>query len=99
MTHRSVYCTVLASLSNEVVVTINYRLGIFGFFYKDGTEAKGYQALLDQNLALKWVYDNAATFGGDISRITIGGESAGSWSVGYHLIFPKSWLFFRNAIL
>lgn len=91
--------TALASLNNMIVITINYRLGIFGFFYLNGTEARGNQALLDQNLALKWIYDNAATFGGDKNKITIGGESAGSWSVGYQMLFKKSWPYFRNAIL
>jgi carboxylesterase type B len=89
----------LAALSNIIVVTINYRLGIYGFLSIKNTDAKGNQALLDQNLAMKWVFDNAASFGGDKTKITIGGESAGSWSVGYHLIFKKSWPYFRNAIL
>jgi len=58
---------------------------------------KGNQALLDQNLALKWINENAARFSGDNSRITIGGERAGS--VGYHLIYKASWPYFTNAIL
>jgi carboxylesterase type B len=57
-------------------VTFNYRVGGFGFMYIDGTDAKGNQALLDQNLELKWIYQNAARFGGDKSRITIAGQSA-----------------------
>lgn len=55
--------------------------------------------MLDQNLALKWIHENAERFGGDPKRITIGGESAGSWSVGYHLVYKKSWPYFTNAIL
>ena len=89
----------IATMSNMIVVTINYRLGALGFMYVNGTEAQGNQALRDQNLALKWIYNNAARFGGDNQRITIGGESAGSWSVGYHLIYKDSWPFFRSAIL
>lgn len=91
--------TTFASVSNIIVITINYRLGAFGFLYIKGTEARGNQALLDQNLALKWIYENAARFGGDQNKITIGGESAGSWSVGYHLLLKSSWPYFRNAIL
>ena len=48
---------------------------------------------------MKWVYENAANFGGDNTRITIAGQSAGSWSVGYHLLHEPSWKYFRNAIL
>jgi len=67
----------LALTQNIIVVTINYRLGAFGFFYLSGTDAVGNQALRDQNLALKWVYNNAHTFGGDQKRITLDGQSAG----------------------
>ena len=91
--------SLLSVFSNVVVVTINYRLGPFGFLHIKDTDAKGNQAFFDQNLALKWVYDNANKFGGDQNRITLGGESAGSWSTGYHLLFKQSWPYFRNAIL
>ena len=89
----------LVSMSGIIVVTINYRVDAFGFLHLAGTDATGNQGFLDQNMALQWVYNNAHTFGGDKTRITISGESAGSWSVGYHLFFPGSWPLFRNAIL
>lgn len=89
----------LVAMSNIIVVTINYRLGPFGFFTIKGTDAKGNQGFLDQSLAFKWVYENAPLFGGDRSRITIGGESAGSWDVGYHLVHKPSWPYFSQAIL
>ena len=86
--------SIFSAKSNIIVITLNYRLGLFGFFHMNGTDANGNQALLDQNLALKWIYDNAKEFGGDKNRITISGESA-----GYHLIFSQSWPYFNNAIL
>lgn len=89
----------LVAMSNIIVVTINYRLGALGFMHINGTEARGNQGILDQNLALKWVHDNAHFFGGDKNKITLAGESAGAWSVGYHLLHQKSWPYFRNAIL
>ncbi len=89
----------LVSHSGIIVVTLNYRLNIFGFMRIDETESTGNQGLLDQNLALKWIYENAKTFGGDNTKITLSGESAGARSVGFHLFFPKSWPYFRNAIL
>lgn len=91
--------SLISVMSNMIVVTINYRLGVFGFLSIANTNAFGNLALRDQNLALKWIYNNAASFGGDKSRITIGGESAGSWSVGYHLIYKDSWPYFNQAIL
>ncbi len=74
----------LARRGNIIVVTANYREGIFGFFShpeltKEGCH--GNQGWLDQAAAIKWVKDNIAAFGGDPNRITINGESAGSQSV------------------
>lgn len=89
----------LVAMSDIIVVLVNYRLGPFGFFTIEGTEAKGNQGFLDQNLAFKWVYENAPYFGGDPTRITIGGESAGSWDIGLHLLYKQSWPYFSNAIM
>ena len=89
----------LASYSGVIVVTIQYRLDSFGFLHLSDSDAIGNQGFLDQHLALKWIYDNADRFGGDRSKITISGQSAGSFSVGYHLFYEKSWPYFRNAIM
>ncbi len=86
--------------TNDIVaVTIQYRLDIFGFLHLNDSDALGNQGFLDQTLALKWIYENIQNFGGDNKKITISGESAGSWSVGYHLFNKESWPYFRNAIM
>ena len=89
----------LAAMSDIIVVTINYRLGPFGFFTILDTEAKGNQGFLDQSLAFKWVFENAHLFGGDKTKIAIGGESAGAWDVGFHLLYKPSWPYFSKAIM
>lgn len=79
-----------------VVVTVNYRLNIFGFFaHPELTKETSYKGsgnygLLDQNAGLKWVKKNIAAFGGDPNKITIAGESAGSISVSAHMASPLS---------
>ncbi|WP_417369552.1 carboxylesterase/lipase family protein [Flavobacterium beibuense] len=79
-----------------VTVTLNYRLGIFGFFShpeltnESPNNASGNYGLLDQNAALVWVKNNIAAFGGDPSKITIAGESAGSISVSAQMASPLS---------
>jgi para-nitrobenzyl esterase len=79
-----------------VAVTVNYRLGIFGFFAhpelaaESPHHAAGNYGLLDQNAALHWVHDNIAAFGGDPAKITIAGESAGSVSVSGLMASPLS---------
>jgi para-nitrobenzyl esterase len=70
-----------------ILVTINYRLGVFGFLahpwlcQEDGQGVSGNYGIFDQIAALKWVYENISAFGGDPERITIMGQSAGSMSV------------------
>ena len=87
-----------------VVVTVNYRLGLFGFFAHPELTAEspqhssGNYALLDQIAALKWVQQNIAAFGGDPSRVTIFGESAGSWSVHNLVASPLAKGLFHRAI-
>ncbi|WP_220702140.1 carboxylesterase/lipase family protein [Trinickia fusca] len=87
-----------------VSVTVNYRLGVFGFLalpeLAQGSPhgASGNYGLLDQVAALRWVRDNIARFGGDPQRVTIGGESAGSASVSAHMASPLSSGLFAHAI-
>lgn len=79
-----------------VVVTVNYRLNIFGFFAHPELSAEapykasGNYGLLDQHAGLKWVQQNIAAFGGDPKKVTIAGESAGSISVSYQMASPLS---------
>ena len=80
-----------------VCVTINYRVGAEGFLYlADGIANLG---LLDQIAALEWVRENIATFGGDPSKVTIFGESAGGMSVATLLTMPRAKGLFRRAII
>ena len=81
-----------------VVVTVNYRLGPFGFLAHPSLSGGNY-GLLDQIAALDWVRRNIARFGGDPARVTIFGESAGAMSVGALLGSPLAKGLFRNAIL
>ncbi|HCL83737.1 MAG TPA: carboxylesterase, partial [Chitinophagaceae bacterium] len=87
-----------------VAVTINYRLGVFGFLaHPDLTResahhASGNYGLLDQTEALRWVHKNIAAFGGNPDHITIAGESAGSFSVSAQVASPLSRNLFAAAI-
>lgn len=80
-----------------VVVTINYRLGALGFLRHTG--ATGSEGIADQILALQWVRDNIAAFGGDPGNVTIFGESAGAMSVACLLAAPSARGLFHKAIL
>lgn len=81
-----------------VLVTVNYRLGIFGFFNLESPEAPGNQGMLDQVLALKWVRDHIRSFGGNPGNVTIMGESAGAMSSFLHLASPLSQGLFHKLI-
>ncbi|MBM7061351.1 carboxylesterase family protein [Pseudomonas sp. UL073] len=89
---------------NTVVVSINYRVGIFGFLALEAlrNEASdrsvGNYGLLDQQLAMKWVQQNIAAFGGDPRNVTLAGQSAGAMSVLMHMTMPPSAGLFQRAI-
>ncbi|XP_060742559.1 liver carboxylesterase [Tachysurus vachellii] len=88
----------LAAYQNVVVVLIQYRLGLLGFFSTGDEHAPGNYGLLDQVAALQWVQENIHNFGGDPGSVTIFGESAGGVSVSYHILSPLSAGLFRYAI-
>ncbi|XP_063826463.1 neuroligin-3-like [Ostrinia nubilalis] len=83
---------------NVVLVTINYRLDALGFLCLDTEEVPGNAGMKDQVLALKWVQENIAKFGGDPNNVTIFGESAGGSSCGLHVLSPMSKGLFKRAI-
>ncbi|KAK7476538.1 hypothetical protein BaRGS_00032218 [Batillaria attramentaria] len=89
----------LVTEGDVIVVVIQYRLGILGFLSTGDGVSPGNYGLFDQNMAIRWVKDNIRAFGGDPDSITIFGESAGSASVGYHVLSPKSRELFSRAIL
>jgi para-nitrobenzyl esterase len=88
-----------------ILVTINYRLGVFGFLAHPALSAaspdhtSGNYGLMDQQAALRWVQRNISAFGGDPRRVTIFGESAGGLSVHSHLASPLSAGLFHRAIV
>ncbi|MEK7356779.1 MAG: carboxylesterase family protein [Bdellovibrionota bacterium] len=93
----------LARLTQSIVVTINYRLGFFGAFYhramksKDAVDSSGNFVTLDAIQALKWVRANIADLGGDTSRLTLGGQSAGCMNVWGLIQSPKAKGLFDQA--
>ncbi|XP_041965230.1 cocaine esterase-like isoform X2 [Alosa sapidissima] len=90
--------SVLAAYQNVVVVSIQYRLGMLGFFSTGDDNAPGNLGLLDQVAALGWVQKNIHSFGGDPSSVTIFGESAGGVSVSLLVLSPLSTGLFHRAI-
>lgn len=95
----------LALKHNVIVVTVNYRLGVLGFYShsalqnEDPEKSTGNYGLQDQRAAMKWTKENIAPFGGNPEKITIFGESAGAVSVCAHLVSPNSKGLFSGAII
>ncbi len=95
----------LAENGDLVVVTVNYRLNIFGFFAhpelreEDEHGSTGSYGTLDQVASLRWVHDNIANFGGDPNNVTIFGESAGGWSICTLVATPLADGLFHKAIV
>ena len=96
--------TMFAAQHDVVVVTFNYRLGVFGFLHAGSIDQERYAGsancgLLDQIAALEWVKENIEGFGGDPDNITVFGESAGAMSIGILLTLPAAKPLFQKAIL
>ncbi len=89
----------LSARGDVVVVTLNYRLGAFGFLRIPSIGATGNEAIMDQEAALCWVRDEIAAFGGDPANVTVFGESAGSISITALLGAPSARNLFQRAIL
>ncbi len=94
----------LAARGDVVVVTVNYRLGLFGFLHGktlcgEALDSSGNEGVLDQVAALRWVRDEIAAFGGDPGNVTVFGESAGSISIAAILGTPAADGLYHKAIL
>ncbi|GAB1293542.1 Carboxylic ester hydrolase [Apodemus speciosus] len=91
--------SLLTATEDVVVVTIQYRLGVLGFFSTGDQHARGNWGYLDQVAALRWVQQDIVHFGGNPDRVTIFGESAGGTCVSTHVVSPMSRGLFHGAIM
>ncbi|XP_055685300.1 juvenile hormone esterase-like [Lutzomyia longipalpis] len=89
----------LIDTGEVILVTMNYRLGMFGFLCSGDGAVKGNFGLKDQQLALKWVASNIEAFGGDPDSITLAGQSVGAISTQYHMMNPVSQDLFHRAVV
>ncbi|XP_065216359.1 carboxylic ester hydrolase-like [Planococcus citri] len=85
--------------SDIIIVTMNYRMGILGFFGLNNDKISGNFGMKDQSLALRWVKENIEKFGGDPNQVTLMGESTGAACVHLHMFSPLSKGLFQRAIL
>lgn len=93
----------LVKQGEVVVVSMNYRLNVFGFFSHPAINAEDHEignyGLMDQQAALLWIQANIGRFGGDKQNVTIFGESAGGLSVWCQMVSPRSQGLFHKAIV
>lgn len=100
-----IYDGVTLAKKKIILVTINYRLGVFGFLAhpqlskESGKNSSGNYGLLDQIAALQWVQKNIASFGGDANNVTVAGQSAGAISVHALILSPLARGLFQKAIV
>ena len=90
---------VLGGFNDVILVVINYRLNVFGFFSTGDDTITGNQGLWDQALAIKWVHDHIAKFGGDANDVTLFGGSAGAVSVMYQSMYSGNEGYIKRAIV
>ncbi|XP_013793998.1 acetylcholinesterase-like isoform X1 [Limulus polyphemus] len=90
---------IFASEENIIIVSMNYRVASLGFLFFGRPDSPGNAGLYDQLMALEWVRDNIANFGGNPQNVTLFGESAGGVSVGLHLLSSLSRNLFSQAIM
>ncbi len=88
----------LARVGDVVVVTVNYRLGAFGFLHAPELGATGNEALLDQVAALNWVRSEIGMFGGDPDNVTVFGQSAGGFDIAQLMAMPAAQGCFDKAV-
>ena len=88
----------LARVGDVVVVTVNYRLGVFGFLHAPELGASGNEALLDQVAALRWVRSEIGAFGGDPNNVTVFGQSAGGFDIVQLMALPAAKGCFDKAV-
>ena len=88
----------LSSYGDVIVVTVNYRLALWGFLSTGDKTLPGNRGLWDQHIALKWLHENIEDFGGDPNNVAIVGHSAGASSVVYHSLFPGNKGLFQRVI-
>lgn len=92
----------MAKQGHTVVVSMEYRLNAFGWLAHPALDQEGHRfgnyGLLDQQLALKWVQNNIAQFGGDKNNITLGGQSSGAINTGLNMVSPLAKGLFHRAI-
>ena len=89
---------ILASMANAIVISVQYRLGIFGFLHANVTGVGGNWALLDQQLALQFITTESANIGGNRDKIILAGHSGGAMCVGYHMLNLNSTQLLSGAI-
>ena len=99
LTSDNIYEGTQLAIRDVVIITMNYRLGIFGFLYGNTSDCPGNQGLWDQALAFQWIKDNVRAFGGDPNDITLFGESAGSISISNHMVSDVTRHLFNRVIL
>ncbi|XP_052243610.1 cholinesterase 2-like isoform X5 [Dreissena polymorpha] len=88
----------ISAFGEVIVVTVNYRLGMFGFIQSADGKLPGNQGLWDQHLGIKWVHDNILAFTGNPKDVTIFGKSAGGASVIFQSLYPGNRGFFQRVI-